>query len=104
MKPLQFVLALGLAAMMLFGAGAIATYDQMVPFVDRVGPGWFQSVSMFSGNALLLAAIVLSIAGVEIGTRRHGVAAARGLHLGRTTLFCGVWCSSSGWFRRSSCS
>jgi hypothetical protein len=88
MKPLRIVL--GLAAMMLSCTGIVATYNPFVAVADRVGPGWFQSVSMYSGTALLLVATVLAITAVQVGTRGHEVAGPRGLRLGRTTLLVGA--------------
>ena len=87
MRPFRIVL--GIAAMMLFCTGIIATYNQSGSFGFRVGPGWFQSVSMYGATALLLVSVVLSIAAVQFGTRRNEVARPRGLQLGQTTLFFG---------------
>jgi hypothetical protein len=88
MKPLRIVL--GLVAMMLFCSGIIAIYDSNMALADRVGPGWFQSISMYSGTTLLLVAIVISIADIQVGTRRYEAVGPRGLRLGRTTFLVGA--------------
>ncbi len=88
MTPFRIIL--GLVATGLFCIGFLATYNQSFPLAGRVGPEWFQSVSMYSGTALLLVALVLSIAAAQVGTRRCEVAGPRGLHLGRKTLLFGA--------------
>jgi len=65
MKPIRVVLGLGGAA--LFCAGIIATYNDSQPQSSRIGPGWFQDVSMYGGTALLLLSVVAAIASAQIG-------------------------------------
>jgi hypothetical protein len=88
MKPLGIVL--GLAAIALLCTGIITSYNSSVAQASRIGPGWFQAVSMYGGMALLLMGMVVSIASAQAGAGWFGLAEPRGLHLGRKTLRVGA--------------
>jgi hypothetical protein len=88
MWPLRTVL--GLAAVAAFCVGIITTYNSSVAPTSRVGPGWFQAMSLYGGSAMLLVGVVLSIATVQVGAGGDAPTEPRGLLLGRNTLRAGA--------------
>ena len=94
MKPCRIIL--GLVAAGRFCIGFLATYNQWFPFARRVGPERLQSVSMDSGTALLLVALLLSIAAATVGTPRYGVPGRAGCISGGRRSFSRPCRSSSG--------
>jgi hypothetical protein len=88
MKPLRVLLAL--TAIASFCTGFVGAYNQCFPLAGRIGPAWFQAVSIYTGTAMPLVGVAVSIAAAQVGTGRHRAAELRGLHLGRGTLQIGA--------------
>jgi hypothetical protein len=92
MRPQRAVF--GLAAAALLSTAVIATYNSSGPRTSRVGPGWFQTFSMFGGTATMLMGIVASVALAQCG--RSGRVGPTGLHLGLRTLRVGAFLLVAG--------